>query len=294
MRPAFHEFQKSATKTGAFSVSHQDYVQRNVEMFGNKHASLTDSFIAKKMSAAATIKPKSNVTVVGDAPDGFGKTVNWAPDDDKLALIVFLNAADMMGVMISGVTKFDTIRFVSAVGIASFSEDTENEGVGAFIGIVAAGAVVTASIFGAPEIAPVIGAAERFAKDRFKEKKVKTKRRDPFGEDPGTGHKARQEGGVLVSLPQGPTTQMFTSGGKFLEPIRWIKEPGIRTDANMPEHMKGKGAFFLVSGSENKRGAKADGDLIIYPWDHVFEDNFGFYKLHILLDRSDGSDIVVE
>ena len=59
--------------------------------------------------------------------------------------------------MISGVKKTDTIEFVSDTGIASFAEETQNKGVGAFIGVVAAGATVAASAFGAPELAPVIG-----------------------------------------------------------------------------------------------------------------------------------------
>ena len=97
-----------------------------------------------------------------------------------------MNAGDHLGVMISGARPTDRIDVVSATGIASFAEETENEGVGSLIGIVAAGATVAASAFGAPEAAPAIGAAEKYAKDRFKEKKVKTKRRDPFGEDPGS------------------------------------------------------------------------------------------------------------
>jgi hypothetical protein len=38
--------------------------------------------------------------------------------------------------MISGVQPTDTIQFVVAGGIASFAEDTENEGVGAFAGLL--------------------------------------------------------------------------------------------------------------------------------------------------------------
>ena len=98
--------------------------------------------------------------------------------------------------------------------------------------------------------------------------KVKTKRRDPFGEDPGSGHKARQEGGVLISLPE--ARQAYYSGNGDHEE-RWIKQPGTRDKAHYPSHVKH--AFFLQSGSGNARVTGAEGDFIIYPWDHDFGDN---------------------
>ena len=69
------------------------------------------------------------------------------------------------------------------------------------MGIVGAGAQIGVSSFGAPEAAPAIGEATKFAQSMFKEKKVKTKVRDVFGQDPSSGGHAEQEGGVIVSLP---------------------------------------------------------------------------------------------
>lgn len=276
-------------KQGLLAAPRSTYVQRNIAAFGPKTLLPASKTIAARLTRPGETKPKSSITVIGEAPDGFGKQVLWDPADAGLALVVFLNAGDPLGVMISGVKATDTIEFVSSAGIASFAEETENEGVGAFIGIVAAGATVAASSFGAPELAPVIGAAAKFAKERFQEKKVKTKRRDPFGEDPGTGHKARQEGGVIVSLPE--ARQIYYSGNSDHEE-RWIKEPGTRDTAHLPDHVKG--AFFLQSGADNKRKTFADGDIIIAPWDYIFTDNFGFYRLHVLLKRGNGKVPVVE
>jgi hypothetical protein len=60
-------------------------------------------------------------------------------------------------------------------------------------------------------------------------------RRDPFGEDPGTGHKARAEGGVIVSMPE--AKQIFYSGnGDHTD--RWIKQPGVRDNAHRPDHVR--------------------------------------------------------
>lgn len=266
MTPEFREMQKSFAKTGILNISRADFIKQKSNMFG-----------------------KSDLTTVGEVPRGFGPSVEWKADQEKIAVVLFLSAADFLGAMITGVTKFDTIEIVSATGIASFSEDIENEGIASFIGVIAAGAIVTTSIFGAPEFAPVIKAGEEFAKKQFKEEKVKSKRRDAFGVDPSSLHKARQEGGVAISLPNGNISQVFTSGDDSVEAERWIKKPGDRTPKNLPEHMKGQAAFFLQPGKKNFVQVRHSGDILIYPWDHKFEDNFGFYKLHIILERHDQS-----
>jgi hypothetical protein len=291
MKPLFIQFHSAIEKHGQVDASRSAYVQQNVALFGPETHLPASKTIAGRLAKPGATQPKSSVVVVGEAPDGFGKQVLWHPDDAGLAVVAFLNAADFLGVMISGVRATDTIEFVHAVGIASFAEETENEGAGAIIGIVAAGATVAASAFGAPELAPVIGAATKFAESRFQENKVRKKRRDPFGEDPGSGHKARQEGGVIVSLPE--ARRIFTSGNSDHEE-RWIKEPGTRDTAHLPDHVKGKGAFFLQSGNGNQHTSGAEGDIIIYPWDHIFTDNFGFYRLHILLKRGSGKPPVIE
>ncbi|CAN7783888.1 hypothetical protein LJR175_008357 [Variovorax sp. LjRoot175] len=279
--------QAQILKTGVLGATGSTIMRRNTALFGARRAIPASKTLAGRFAKPGQPKPRSTMVTVGESPEGFGKSVSWDAADNSIATIVFLSAADPVGVLISGVQKTDTIEVVSATGLASFAEETKNEGVGAFIGLVAAGGVLTASIFGMPELAPVIGAAENFAKEKFKEEKVKTKRRDPFGEDPGSGHKAKQEGGVLISLPA--AGKAFYSGNSDHKE-RWIKEPGTRALANYPAHVKN--AFFLT-GRETRR-ATASGDILIYPWDHIFEDNFGYYRLHLILTRGDGQEPVVE
>ena len=292
MATPFPRIRTIIEKRGQLAAAPGVWTQRNITRFGPKTVLPASKTIAARFATAGEPKPKSTVTMIGTAPNGFGKSVSWAPEDAGLAVVVFLNAGDLYGVSIQGVKATDTIEFVSAIGIASFAEETENKGVGAFIGLVAAGAIVTASAFGAPELTPVIGAAEKFAESRFEQKKVKTKRRDPFGEDPGNGDKARQEGGVIVSLPRPDvTTQIYYSGNDDHQE-RWIKKPGTRDTAHYPDHVKEGGAFFLQSGKSNKRRVSGDGNIIIAPWDHIFEDNFGFYRLDILLKRGSGKSPV--
>jgi hypothetical protein len=265
------------------------YIKQNIAKFGKTTTISAEKTIASRFAQPGTAKPRSSMLLVGEAPDGFGKQILWDAKDPSLAVIAFLNAGDDLGVMISGVKATDTIEFVSATGNASFAEEIKNEGVPAFIGVVAVGANLVTSAFGQPELAPIITAADDFAKKQFQEEKVKTKRRDPFGVDPGTGHKARQEGGVIVSMPE--AGQIFHSGDSDHESL-WIKEPGTRDSIHHPDHVRN--AFFLQGRPFDERKATADGDIIISPWDFKFEDNFGFYRLHILLKRGSGKPRVID
>ncbi len=269
--------------TGRLRVNTAAYADHITALYGPMKTVGAPAKIAAALTKAGKTPAKSTIATVGEHPDGFGKHVYWDMDDAGLALVIFLSAADSLGVMISGARASDTIEFVSATGIASFAEETENEGISSLIGIVAAGAGLTASAFGLPEAKPVIDAAAKFAQDNFKEEKVKTKRRDAFGVDPGTGHRARQEGGVIVSLPA--AGQIFYSGNDDHKE-RWIKEPGIRDAAHYPDHVHD--AFFLRGLGKDKRRCSVGGDIIISPWDAKFEDNCGFYRLHALLKRGRG------
>lgn len=262
--------------------------RRTAEAFGTTRlvlqARTPAARIARQVTAgggqAGAQVPNSTTIQVGEAPEGFGKYVQWDPNDEQLALVAFLNAGDPLGVAIQGVTAGDTLHVVSAVGLASFAEEVENEGASAFIGIIAAGAQVAATAFGAPEAAPIIQAGAKFAEEKFKERQVRTKRRDPFGVDPGSQHKARQEGGVLICKPEAHGIYYSGRDTKF-----WIKEPGDRTDGNRPAHLGGN-ATFLRRGMGPTR-VREDGDIYLAPWDHIFDDNFGYYKLHILVKRGD-------
>jgi hypothetical protein len=280
---AFSKHQALLVKAGSLDTTLKTFEQRNLEVFGAKRQVPDEHVVARLLTKPGEKTPKSTVVQVGEAPEGFGKYIAWDADDSGLAAVVYLSAADYLGVAITGVKRTDTIEFVSMVGLASFDEDTKNQGAGAFIGLIAAGASATAAAFGLPAAGPIIQAGAEFAKTQFKEEKVKTKRRDPFGVDPGSGLKARAEGGIIVSLPEARTT--FYSGR---DESRWIKKPGTRIDANRPSHVHG--AFFLLpDGTTNQRVAGADGDIIIYPWDHIFDDNFGFYRLNVLLKRGSGA-----
>lgn len=281
--------QLSINSSGQISASRRAFLRSNEALYGKARKVPSKYTIAARLTKPGQAQPKSTLLTIGEAPNGFGKTLLWAPEDEGIAAVVFLNAADPYGVMISGVMPGDTIEFVSATGTASFDEDIKNEGAAAFIGVIAVGASIVASAFGAPEAAPVIQAGADYAKTRFREENVRKKRRNPFGEDPGTGHKARAEGGVLVSMPS--ARRAYYSGNSSNK-HRWIKKPGKRDLYHRPDHVRD--AFFLETNSRNFQRAAAAGDIIIYPWDHKFEDNFGGYRLHVLLKREVRPQKVIE
>jgi hypothetical protein len=268
---------------GHLKLDRTAYELHSVELFGPKR------IISDHGTKPGKVPPKSEIITVGEQPEGFGKQVVWDPADAGLALVIFINAADSLGVMISGVKATDTIDIVSANGIASFAEDTENENISSLIGIAAAGADLAASAFGAPEAAPLIAAGAKYAQDSFQEEKVRTKRRDAFGEDPGSGLKARAEGGPIVSLPS--AGKIYYSGDSDHQE-RWIKQPGTRDDQHLPDHVRD--AFFLQGYPKEKRTATEAGDIFICAWDWFFEDNFGFYQLHVLLQRGSGKPPIID
>ncbi|MES0000958.1 hypothetical protein NKJ90_19495 [Mesorhizobium sp. M0051] len=282
-RRNYSEAQASIAKGGGKVVSSSSaWLRKKTAIYG-KVRSLKSSETILAL-AGSDAKANSIPKVIGDAPKGFGQTLPWDPADEELAVVAFVNPADVLGILITGVTKGDTIEVVSASGIASYSEDTKNEGVAGFIGVVGVGAGIAATAFGAPEIVPLVTAATKYAQEQWKEEKVKTKRRDAFGVDPGSQHKARQEGGILISMPAagGPITS-----GNNDHRENWIKEPGDRVAKNYPPQVKN--AFFVTRDRPSAR-ATVDGDIYIIAWDHKFEDNFGFYRVNLLLKRGDTPD----
>jgi hypothetical protein len=229
---------------------------------------------------------RSTVTTVGGGlPTGFGKGFTWDRADNEILLVAFINAADPLGVSIDGVQAGDRVQILSASGVASFSEDTGNPSATSIVGLVAAGARVGLGEAGAPEVAPAINAAEQFARDQFKATNAKTMLRDAFGVEPSSGLKSRENGGLIVCLPDGGGT--YYSGDSD-DTERGIQGDGVRSDDHKPAHVSG--SFFPIQGDagHNTRVLKQSGQMYLIPWDYQFDDNAGFYKVFVKLTRGNG------
>ncbi len=234
---------------------------------------------------ARAASPGSSVVQVGDEPPGFGKVFQWDRKDDKILLALFINAADDLGVSVAGLERGDVVQVSSASGIASFSEDKGNPTASSIVGLIATGAKAAAGLSGNGEFVPLLNAAEAYAKDRFKATNAKTKRRDAFGVDPGSGHKARQEGGIIVCLPEAGGT-LYSGESES----RWIKPDGTRTDNHLPAHFPPGAAFFPMQGvpTYNTRTVYTNGELYVLPWDWKHDDNAGYYKVFVKLTKGTG------
>ena len=91
----------------------------------------------KTVMAKPLLKPKaglvaaagrSSLTVVGGdgVPAGFGKGFTWDRAENEAVLVLFINAADPLGVSIDGLQAGDEVQVMSASGVASYSEDKGN------------------------------------------------------------------------------------------------------------------------------------------------------------------------
>ena len=231
------------------------------------------------------------------APEGFGNRIVWDRCDDQILLLLVVNASNNIGIPIENVRKGDQIILGPASGIATFSKDKGNPRLAGLVGVLAKGAVVAGSALGCPECAPVIVAANTFAQNEFKAptEDAERKPRDAYGKIPGTKDFARQEGGVIICMPE--ADGLVTSGDGDNTDL-WIRKPGIRSDKSVPD--QAKACFFPIRSNalHNTRKVRLDGSppsvLFVGAWDHKFADNKGFYILYIKIEKAGTRQTKVE
>ncbi len=238
---------------------------------------------------------RSDVLVADGSPEGFGKTFIWDRQDEKITLVLLINAADDLGVGVVGLKSGDVIEVSSATGRASF-DDGNGSGYSSVIGLAAkAGTAIQ------PEYAPLIAAAEAFAKGAFG-KSNRNKDRDPYGL--GTDGKFKRcEGGILICLPKAAgvyysnrgcikkkykPNPYYRIGAKFgtmayYKEIQDKERP--RYEDAIPAHVEY--GYFLVRNEPNRFPIEADGELYVLPWDRKHSDNQGYYRVILHITRAD-------
>jgi hypothetical protein len=187
--------------------------------------------------------------------------VPWTGEED-LAILAFINAHDPFGLCVTGVRDGDIYEHVAATGTASFATETKNNGIAGLITVAAAGLGILATAYGQPDLVPLIGAGVKYAEQQFPESAQPSERRDPYGVEPN-GSLAREEGGVIVCEP---SAQGIYHSGDSGHRGHWIQGSGVRSDANMPQHIPRHQAFFLQHGMA-PRSLHGNGDLFLAAWD---------------------------
>lgn len=219
-------------------------------------------------------------------PKGYQENFfSWDRKEDTL-LVLFVATNDDLGISIDGLQYGDRISIESASGQASFSTEYDwGNIVGASItAVLGKGLEILDKTYTAGQFSGLIKKGEDFMQDQFKDYKKPGKVRDAFGVDPGSGHKAKQEGGVLVCLP-GNIGASYSSKDRN----HWIKEPGDRYDIAQPPQIE-DGFFVMRNANHNTRYIRSTnkGQVVVLAWDHIFKDNIGYYKVAVRLIKGNG------
>lgn len=201
----------------------------------------------------------------------------WDRGSSEISLVLFVNTADPTGVSIRNLEADDVVNVTEMAGMASFDADKGNTKPYSIAAVILATGEAIAEVTDYGPFRGPINELEDIARQAFGADKMLGKVRDAFGVSESGGHKARQEGGILVTLPgaMGP----YTSGE---DEKLWIQGDGERTDQNRPAHVE-FGFFPTRDANHNRRAVGGRGALFVTAWDWRYTDNAGFYKVFMTI-----------
>jgi hypothetical protein len=284
------------------------------------------------VSALTGRQTTSKITQVGNPPPGFGSVFEWDRSQPSALILVFVNPADPLGVAIAGLQPGDLVQIRQATGLASFSKDTGNPLIASILTLVADGAadavavLSPGAIFGAPagpsggsgsttgtttgttpgtgsgagsaSVASTgIAAIEQTGKDAaalFTGTGNPEDFRDPFGVDPGSHVYKRQEGGLVVCMPQ---NNGVTYSGDQNHSSYWPTLPTVYGQPRgLPPAYRQSASldpfFFIGQSPSNGQNAnnsavcQAGGAAYLLAWDWNFADNSGYYEVWVQLTQA--------
>lgn len=215
----------------------------------------------------------------GTHPEGFLNIFRWNRQHDRIRIGMFLNAQDVGGLCIQNVRRHDLLQVSSATGIAAFAANAGSDDI--FPSIIAAIGAVGEALVPDDWDNAVTKGTELATNLYRKVNPPDHKKRDAWGTDPSTGHRAHAEGGVLVATPgaHGP----YYSGNGDNKHL-WIQGDGERCEANYPQHFLVGTAYFLRRSSILPLVEfNQDGEVYFTAWDHAFPDNAGYYYVEVVL-----------
>ncbi|GAB4040413.1 hypothetical protein [Spirosoma jeollabukense] len=203
-------------------------------------------------------------------------------------------ANDEIGITIDNVQVGDQVYVYDGAGIASFDK-VNMAAVKGIVGIanaIAGGALVVAQ----PETAPFVAAWDTGISAILAAlpDELGNKRRDMYGCDPGTGDYAKDEGGLIVCMPEshGPiyATDNYTLTGDTKNDGRLYKyysDDTKKVNAFFPCPVinnatdPGSGDNGRLLGTATK-----DGAVHILAFDKDYNDNAGYYNVGLIIIRS--------
>lgn len=203
----------------------------------------------------------------------------WDRGSPQISLVLFVNAADAAGISIGNLEPGDELNITELAGMAAFDADQGNPVGYSILGLLLSAGEAVAVGSGHPEFTGPIDELEGIARQAFGLNTLRGKVRDAYGLAENGQHKARQEGGILISLPG--------SGGPYRsgeDDKLWIQDDGERSDSNLPPHIE-YGFFPRRNPGHNRRLIAQSGRLFVTAWDWKYSDNAGYYKVYMTITR---------
>ncbi len=203
-------------------------------------------------------------------------------------------ANDDTGITIDNVQTGDTIIVYDASGIASF--DKVNMALVKGIVGIANAAVGTALVVAQPETAPFVATWNAGVDAIMKAvpDELGDKRRDMYGCDPGSGDYAKNEGGLIVCMPE--------SHGPIYATDDYHLTGDTKSDGRLYKYYssdtKKKNAFFpcpITNDPSNpdsdnngrmQATATINGAVHILAFDEDYSDNAGYYNVGLVVVRA--------
>lgn len=214
----------------------------------------------------------------------FGPDVRIPENIAAMELWVEVSATDQEGIVVDGMKKGDILEIHDISGICSFSE-SDNKVLAGFVAI-AGGILQDGTNYYTKDKADKTNEAlEQQTKELQAElsNKNPNKRRDGYGQDPGTDDFAKHEGGIIVCMPE-------AKGPLYATEENWLAG-GAKKNGRLPEfiseNIKSKNSFFPCRKTGGALSAKAmvDGTFHILAFDQKFNDNGGTYTVKVIVTR---------
>lgn len=200
-----------------------------------------------------------------------------------------ISSTDRVGLTIDNLKKGDVVHIDSLSGIASF-EKSSNKVLAGFVAI--AGGILQdgLSLYTTDKAKATNEAIGKQTQVLTKElsKEVNGKKRDGYGQDPGSGDFAKGEGGVIMCMPT-------ANGAVYAAPENNLKS-GAKKNGRLAQYHSDNinrlNCWFpsRKDGGTKEKVVQSDGPLHVLAFDKQFSDNGGSYTCKIIVTRPSPTD----